>query len=258
MMDRLANTAYANEAPLRIAVLEDDENFRQTTLLPALRDGGFCPRGVSSATELYRTMLSHRFDIVLLNAGLPDEDGFTVAAHLRSMSAIGIVMLMDQSTQADHIRALKSGADAFLTQPVNLDLLGATLTNVGRRLTQQHVVRESAANSTDIISGKWSLEGGGSRLVSPSGDVVPLTAAERCVTMILAAEDGRPVAREWIIHALAHNVYDFDPHRLEMTIHRLRRKVLMQTGDTLPLLTVRGRGYMFACEPLPHSDRQSS
>jgi len=249
-MDRSANTAYTNTGPLHVAVLENDEGFRQTLLLPALRDFGFHPHGAGSATELYRMMQSHRFDIVLLNAGLPDEDGFSVTRQIRSMSTVGIVMLTGKSTRANHIRALKSGADAFLAKPVDLDLLSATLTHVGRRFAQQQVVRESAPSDASIAPGRWRLEGGGLRLVSPQGNVVSLTSAEQCVATTLVAEDGRPVTRDILIHALTHNVDDFDPHRLEMTIHRLRKKVLMQTGENLPLLTVRSRGYMFSCESL--------
>ena len=62
----------------------------------------------------------------------------------------------------------------------------------------------------------------------------------------LIARQGTPVSRGELISALSQDTYEFDPHRLEMLVYRLRRKANEQTGETLPLLTARGSGYVFA------------
>ena len=233
-------------ARLRIAVLEDDPDLRDKILLPGLRDYGFDVSGAGSAAELYRMMISHAFEIVVLDLGLPDEDGLSVARHLRSSSAsLGLIMLTGSRERQDRIRALQESVDAFLGKPVDLDVLAATLHSLARRL-QKSPMGTSSASATSADATEWHLEAGGWRLIAPNQQLVALTAPEHCVLTLLMDNIGEPVTRESLIRALTDDVYDFDPHRLEMMIHRLRKKVEKQIGEPLPLVTARGTGYLFA------------
>jgi two-component system, OmpR family, response regulator PhoP len=80
--------------------------------------------------------------------------------------------------------------------------------------------------------------------VAPGGGAVTLTLAERCVLGQLMAKAGEAVSRETLIAALTPDIYDFDPHRLETLIHRLRRKVSHATREALPLRALHGVGYV--------------
>jgi len=233
----------ARSGNLHIAVLEDDEDLREQILLPALRDYGFAVTGAGSAAELYRHMISQQFDIVVLDLGLPDEDGLSVAKYLRSVSSVGLVMLTGSREKQDRIRALQESVDAFLGKPVDVDILAATLHSLARRL---HAPAADAAREEAKSQPGWHLEASGWRLIAPNESIVALTAPEHCVLTMLMAHIGEPVPRESLIQALTTDIYDFDPHRLEMMIHRLRRKAQDQTGNALPLLTARGTGYLFA------------
>lgn len=75
----------ATHKPVRVAVLDGDDSLREHILLPELREHGFDPVGVGTAAELYRSLLRQRIDLVLLDIGLPDEDGISVAGHLRGL-----------------------------------------------------------------------------------------------------------------------------------------------------------------------------
>ena len=247
MVDRRLSFAYANPS-LRVAVLDQDAPLRETTLLPALRDAGFQAHGMTSTMELYRSMLAQPFDIVVLDADLPGESGYDVAEHLRATSDIGIVMLTDADCRHAPIQALTSGADFYLHKPLDANLLTAMLRSLSRRLIR---APSHGAIADHAPARGWQLEADGWRLSSPHGDVVALTTAEHSLVNVLAKENGRIITREALIEAMAHNVYDFDPHRLEMTIHRLRRKTYNVTGETLPLRTVRGRGYLLHCNVTP-------
>lgn len=205
---------------LRIAVLEDNDTLREEILLPELRDFGFDAIGAASAGALYREMIGITFAIVILDIGLPDEDGISVARHLRATSKdMGLVMLTASREREDHIRALRESVDAFLCKPVDIDVLTATLHSLARRM---HGSTHPPATTT---AAQWNLEAGGWRLVSPGGKIIALTAPEHDVLTALIDHSGTPVSREHLIETLTGNVYDFDPHRLEMMIHRLRRKV---------------------------------
>jgi two-component system response regulator PhoP len=230
----------------RVAVLEDDADLRDDILVPGLRDFGFDITGAGTAAELYRHMLRQPFDMVVLDIGLPDEDGLSVVRHLRELSDMGIVMLTGQRTREDRIKALSDGADAYLAKPADVEVLAATLHSLSRRLQGRAPTPQPPASKPD---GHWHLDTDGWCLVSPSGAVVALTVPERSVLHTLIERAGAPVGREALISALTGDVYDFDPHRLDMVIHRLRRKISEQTGETAPLVTARGAGYLFVTEP---------
>lgn len=223
---------------LRVALLEDDAELREQILLPGLRSHGFEVTGLASAAELYLQLPQQSFDILVLDVGLPDQDGFTITRYLRASSSIGIVMLTGRSGAADRVHGLSMGADAYLAKPVNLDVLAATLQSLGRRLGNA-----SPAPPVDVRPA-WRLHANGWSLVAPGGGTVTLTQAERCVLSLLLSKSGEAVSREVLIAALTPDVYDFDPHRLETLIHRLRRKVSTGTREALPLRALHGMGYV--------------
>lgn len=221
-----------------ILVVEDDPGMRDGILIPGLKNAGFNVVGAGNAAEAYRNMLTREFSLFLLDVGLPDEDGFTIAQHLRALTDAGIVMLTDRRRKADHIRGLDEGADAYVTKPIDIDMLAATLRSLLRRLAQTKIATPAEIQSI------WRLDTDSWNLASPAGRKVRLTHPERLVIGVLAASPGETVARDTIIRRLARDIHDFDPHRLEMLIHRLRRKVLSATNEHLPLSAVRGVGYV--------------
>lgn len=245
-------TKVQGTSKTRLAVVEDDPEYRDAILLPVLSRAGFEVAGMGSALELYRAMLAEPCDLVLLDVGLPDEDGFAIARHLRGLSpSIGIVMLTGRGSGADRMRGLQAGVDAYIAKPADMQELVATLRNLAARISAG---ADSAAQAADMpepgpeaagASG-WGLDEGGWRVRSPDGDEVVLSLAERRIMEALAATPGVPVSREALIGRLVENIHDFDPHRLEMLVYRLRRKCRRQLGADLPLKSVRGVGYMLA------------
>src|SRR4249919_422891 len=190
-------TPDPTRAAFRVAVLEDDDLVRESFLLPTLRDSGFAAVGAGTAAELYRRMVGQSFDIVLVDMGLPDENGLDVIRHLRtSLPALGIVMLTANSGADKHVRALSDGADAFLAKPVDGEILAATLHSLARRLSSR---------AAPGASGRWKLETNDWCLVAPNGALMALTAPERCVLQLLFAAGGQPVERERLVSALAGN-----------------------------------------------------
>lgn len=246
-MGRMIPPEDASSAPsmaLRIGVLEDDPVLREQILLPTLREHGFQAHGAGTAAELYRLMLGQRFDMVLLDIGLPDESGLDVVRHLRGLfPGLGIVMLTGSRGRDKRVRALVDGADAFLAKPVEADVLVATLRSVSRRLAPA-VVEPSPPPPR---AARWQLEADGWCLVSPDGGKLALTRLERRLLQQLFAAEGQPVARQALLDALGEASGEFDSHRLDMLVHRLRGKAAAVAGqEGLPLLAARGVGYLFA------------
>ena len=222
-----------------LAVVEDDDEYREGFLVPRLAAAGFAVQGMASARELYRSMTARRYDLVLLDADLPDEDGYSIASHLRSLSgSTGIVMLTGFGSVQDRVRGLRAGVDAYLHKPTDMETLATTLWNLMRRL--------DAAPEQDGAGQPrcWRLDETGWRIVAPNGREAEMSMAERQVLSMLATPPGAPVRREALIERLVENAHDFDPHRLEMVVYRLRRKCVQLTGEELPLRAVRGIGYV--------------
>ncbi|WP_426701242.1 response regulator transcription factor [Rhodanobacter sp. Col0626] len=227
--------AFDRFSPLRVLLLEDDELLRDHVLTPRLRQFGFEVTAIGRAAELHEHLRQRRPDIVLLDVGLPDRDGFDVARQLRSEADdIGIVMLTGRAEGVDHVRGLSEGADAYLSKPVDLDVLVSTLHSLARRL---HAPRPGT-------TGSWRLDADGWCLISPFGSMVALTKTERRLLEVLIERPNQIVSREALIASLTADVYDFDTHRLDSLIHRLRGKVLRVLDTQLPLNAVHGEGYV--------------
>lgn len=220
---------------LRLAVVEDDAELRERILMPALQAAGFQAAGFSCALDLYREWTRAPFDLVLLDIGLPDEDGIEIARHLRTLAtSVGIVVYSAYSRSSDRMRGLRAGIDAYLVKPLEVEEVVETLRNLGRRLR----------GSEDAATGPagWSLVQRGWVLETPSGAQVPLSRSEREVMGLLVDCAGDTVPREAMVLRLAGDADGFDPHRLEMLVYRLRRKC-DAAGALLPLHAVRGAGY---------------
>lgn len=233
-----ASLMAAARRPPTLAVVEDDRVFREDVLLPVLAHSGFSVVGMAGALELYRSMTVRSYDLVLLDIGLPDEDGFSITSHLRSLSSrIGIVMLTGYASAPDRMRGLRAGADAYLAKPVDMEEVVTTLRNLARWVV---------TDTRDPPPGhaKWRLDEKGWSIVTPRGVEIGMNLAERQVMSVLAASAGTPVQRDVLIARLVKNAHDFDPHRLEMLVHRLRRKCQQLAEEELPLRAVRSVGYV--------------
>ncbi len=224
---------------IRVLLIEDDDLLRDDVLVPQLQRFGFEVVAEGNASVLDRYLQPRWPDILVLDVGLPDADGFDITREVRAkMGDVGIVMLTGRNSMADRVRGLNEGADAYLTKPIDVDLLGATLYSLARRLRAVMAV-------TPLAQGRWRLDADGWCLLEPGGNAVALTKTEgRLLTRMLETPN-QPVARTVLIEALTDNVYDFDTHRLDSLIHRLRKKVQRVLGMPLPLNAVHGEGYVF-------------
>jgi DNA-binding response OmpR family regulator len=221
---------------IRIALVEDDLVLRDRILVPNLRRAGFDVSPMALAAELRYHLEAAPVDIAVLDVGLPDGDGFSLTRHCRAAyPGMGILMLTGRQESSDVVQGLSGGADAYLTKPVSVDVLIATLDSLGRRM---------GLGAETTQAQPWRLSGGDWTLRSPLGVRVGLTATERRFLGVLFQHAGQTVLRESLIEAMTDAAHDYDPHRLDSLIHRLRRKIATATSERLPLNPVPGEGYM--------------
>lgn len=227
---------------LKVAVLEDDAELREEILVPQLREAGFEVEGYAAPDELFAAMAARAFDLLVLDIGLPGVDGFAVARRLREEWPIGIVVLTGRRAVADQIKGLTEAADSWLVKPVDVEMLAATLHSLARRMRMPLRAGDAPAPA------RWRLLPEGWRLCAPDGRSMALNHSERRLLARLFETPGDLVAHDELIRALVTAAEDVDQHRLEMLIHRLRRKVAGEFARSLPLRSVRGRGYVLFVE----------
>ena len=190
-MKGTAGTAGA----LRIALLEGDSVLRERVLRPGLAAFGFAVSTFATAASLRAQLQLETFQIALIGSQAVGDGPRLVGEIRNGFPRMGIVLLVARGS-AEKLRGLHHGADACLAEPVEMELLAASLRSLARRLIP----------ASPLESKRWLVNEDAWCLVSPSGEAVALTEAERRVVVRLAATPGQVVTREELISVLASNV----------------------------------------------------
>lgn len=221
---------------MRLLLIEDE-----TALLDlvqrSLARAGFTVDVAGTAEGARDALAASRYDAMVLDLGLPDEDGLAVLRELRSKrDSTPVLILTARDGVDDRVTGLNNGADDYLLKPFAVDELIARLKALLRRPNGAlGVVLEAGNISFDTIG----------RTVTIEGRALPLTAREMALLENLLRRVGRVVPKRH----LEERIYGFDdevtPNSLEVLLHRLRRK-LTGSGFSGEIHTVRGVGYLLA------------
>lgn len=208
---------------IQVVVVEDDPNLN-ADLLFFLRKAGMAAHGVNTAHDLETHLETYVCDVVLLDLGLPDEDGLNVARRLMEKPDLGLVMLTARGSLQDRLDGWRSGAQVYLVKPTPLPEVVAVVEAVYRRL-------RPLGHDSQI----WRWFPQRRELHTPNGSIILLTHRENLVIRVLSDAPNQHIPRDLMLsqHTGA---------ALDSLIHRLRRK-LKTHGD--PLRTVYGSGYAF-------------
>ncbi|WP_306603297.1 response regulator transcription factor [Azonexus sp.] len=226
----------------QIAIVEDETILREE-LAFQLTHLGFSVETFADASQFYRRLAVHRFAAIILDIGLDGEDGLTICNYLREHDKhVGIVFVTARAQRDDRLIGLHAGADAYLNKPVDVDELVLIL----QRLTERDMptTTQAPARSYD----DWQLDNGGDFLRIPGGKRVRLSVNELRLLRVLLSKPGEVAVAQELACAIGLLPEEYDKHRLEVIISRLRDKVLRETGSPLPVLSKRGVGYLFQPE----------
>ena len=238
-------------------VVVDDEATQRQLLVDYLSRQNFRVTAVESGAAL-RTLIARELPIlVLLDVGLPGEDGFSLARWLRDRSdQVGIVMVTAAADPVDRVVGLETGADDYIAKPFEPRELLARIKSVLRRLS----VSTSEAAAAPAIAAASALPAGGVRmrmgrrlldldsrmLIDPeSGEEESLTASEFDLLKVFADNPNRPLNRDWLLEMVAHREMESFDRAIDLRITRLRKKIEIDPAHPDAIRTVRGIGYMF-------------
>lgn len=223
---------------IHVVVVEDHNDLREELVLH-LECAGYTAIGLPDGSTLDQHLHNHLCHLVVLDLGLPGEDGLTLCKRVRSMwPHIGVVMLTARGLPQDRLLGLQSQADAYLVKPTPPQELLAVIDNLLRRL---HTIDKNRVSSGCAPCWRFSTQT--LQLTIPDGPVLALTHHESILLQTLIRCGPGPASRRELIEALGGSYLDYDERRLEIGMSRLRRKLQAGSGGADVIRAARGVGY---------------
>lgn len=214
---------------MKILVVEDDALLLQG-LVMALEGEGYVCDGVSTSRDAEAALASGLYSLLILDLGLPDEDGLRLLLRLRRQKKMyPVLILTARDTLGDKITGLDAGADDYLIKPFALDELLARIRALIRRDVNQ--------GDSRLTYGRLSLDMT-HRQIHLADRLLDLTPKEYAILSRLMLKAGQPVHREILYNDIYNWETEPSTNTLEVHIHNLRDKI----GRTA-IRTVRGFGY---------------
>lgn len=215
---------------MRVLLVEDDELLGDG-LRKGLNQAGYTVDWLKDGVSANQALKTETFDIIVLDLGLPKLTGIQVLQQLRSRGlSTPVLILTARESIEDRIKGLDSGADDYLTKPVDLDELCARLRALHRRFVSR---AEPLLTYGNII-----LDPAG-HTVTLHGQLINVSRREFALLQKLLENTGRVLSREQLTQSLYGWEEDVDSNALEVHIHNLRKKF----GAAF-IHTIRGIGYM--------------
>ena len=229
---------------VHIAVVDDEVDI--TRLLGSYLQGhGYRVSQLHSGGSLMQLMEQDAPALVLLDLGLPGEDGFSIARRLREHWDCGLVIVTGRGDAVDKVVGLEVGADDYVTKPFDLRELLARVKSVLRRSMAAGAASLSAVAASDKLRfAGWELDLAARSLVDPSAQDVPLTTGEFSLLKVMVENAGKVLSRDFLLEQTrGREAAPFD-RTIDVQVGRLRKKLEVDAEDPKLIKSVRGAGYI--------------
>ncbi|SFD69616.1 response regulator transcription factor [Streptomyces aidingensis] len=234
---------------MRVLVVEDQEDLANALRSGLARAGYAVDTAVTGSAAAERLAVT-AYDLLVLDISLPDTDGLTLCAGIRSGSLptaagrdLRVLMLTARTALADRVRGLDTGADDYLTKPFALAELLARVRALLRR--------DAGGGSAVVTVGPLVLDGSRHRVLR-DGKEVALTLKEFGVLRYLMSRPGHVVSAEELLEHVWDENTDPFTETVRVTVGTLRRKITPPGAERPAIETVIGRGYRLpAAPPVP-------
>lgn len=226
-----------NEA--HILVIDDDTRLR-SLLQRFLRDNAFYTTTAKSAEEARRFLKEYKFDLLIIDVMMPEENGLDFLAELRNESNVPVIMLTAMGETQDRIVGLEAGADDYLPKPFEPKELVLRIKSILKRTPQEDNKETGKLNlglcSYDMVS---------KELMTKQGQIIHVTPVEQALLNVLGNKSGQVFTRDKLAEILGAGQ---SPRSIDVQITRLRKKIEKDSKNPRYLQTVRGKGYMLLPE----------
>ena len=224
----------SHQFPAKVAIVDDEPEFSEA-LLAHLGRHGASPQWFCDSEALLCSEQPFGFDFYILDLGLPGIDGLSLLRLLRRRTRAGVLVVSGRLAHDTFEAVIDAGADMFLSKPVSLDQVHLAATALFRRIGKN-------AASLPSSESVWLLDEQTSRLLTPDGEAVDLSATDLRLLQALQRAQGHALSRAELAQCLGLD--DADPNLLNATVYRLRRR-LSTVAAVVPLQTRSKQGYQF-------------
>ena len=230
-----------SNAELRILVIDDERAIRRF-LRASLTAHGYTVLEAVSGHEGLTSVTTHRPDLIILDLGLPDINGFEVTKRLREWTQTPVIILSVQDQEADKVAALDAGADDYLTKPFGVSELMARI-----RVALRHATQSVTSAEPVFTSGILTVDLP-HRKVTVNDEIIQLTPTEYDLLKLFVNHAGRVLTHQYILRQVWGLGYGQDLHLLRVNISNLRRKIEPNPNRPTFILTEPGVGYRLHTE----------
>ncbi|WP_416356289.1 response regulator [Aureimonas phyllosphaerae] len=232
-----------------ICVVDDHREIRDL-VRKYLVQQGFRVSVADGGRALRRLLLIERFDLIVLDIMMPDEDGLTVCRELRATNSVPIIFLTAVADETDRIVGLELGADDYLTKPFSARELLARIKAVLRRVNAVPPHRELPLNQR-VRFADWLLDLGRRELQGADGVTVSLSTAEFRLLKVFVEHPGLVMTRDQLLDLTTGREGDVFDRSIDNQVSRLRKKVEADPKNPSLIQTHWGGGYRLAAEVVP-------
>ncbi len=219
-----------------ILIIDDEAQIRRLLTI-TLESNEYCVVEASTGREGIRLVADHPPDMVLLDLGLPDENGHEVLKNLREWFSNPVIIISVVSAEEDIIKALDNGANDYIVKPFRTgELLARVRATLKKTFKEQNV---------SIISFKDLTIDFANRMVRKNGNTIKLTATEYSLLSILAHNDGKVLTHNYLLSQVWGTSHQNESQYLRVFIAQLRKKIETDPNRPSYIITESGIGYRF-------------
>lgn len=216
----------------KVLVLEDDAQIAKS-LSMGLTYGGFEVTCAGTVAQAWMEISQNRYDVVLLDVGLPDGSGIELCQRVRSVGKTVPILFLSAKTDEDSVvRGITAGGDDYIRKPFGIEELKARMNKLLRRTSQPGKILTAGPLVVDLEK----------RLATVKGRTLNLGRREFDILALLAKKAGDIVTRDSIIASLDEEAEVYD-RTIDSHISHMRRKMRDVSGNVLQILSIYGVGY---------------
>jgi len=222
-----------------VLIVEDDRNIADF-LTAILTSNGYDVKRAAEGKKAISMTADNRFDVILLDLGLPDLDGMKVLKSVREWSDVPVIVVSAREDELEKVEALDAGADDYVTKPFGNNELLARIRTATRIYQKAHNGETKAAErfSADGLAIEYEK-----RKITKNGALIHLTPIEYKILVLLSQNAGKVLTRDYITTRVWGEHYHGDDQNLRVNMANIRRKIEDNPADPHYILTEVGVGY---------------
>jgi DNA-binding response OmpR family regulator len=221
----------------RILVVDDDAITRELLRVVLERAGHEVREATDGRTGL-RDLYAASPDLVILDVGMPELDGWATLERIRDLSDVPVLMLTAHETELERVRGLRGGADDYVVKPFGHQELAARVQALLRRSNSRTEEQQTYADALVRIDFAQ-------RAVSYADREVRLTPLEFKLLATFVRHPRQVLSRDQLLELVWGDSYGVSPEQVKLYVGYLRHKLDPETPESTPIETVHGFGYRY-------------